>query len=42
METILETKLKFDKSKWKPVKFGDVIREPKESIKDPVAAKSNM
>lgn len=35
MEAILEKKLEFDKSEWKPVKFGDVVREPKESIKDP-------
>ncbi len=38
MEAILEKKLEFDKSEWKPVKFGDVIREPKESIKDPATA----
>lgn len=38
MEAILEKKLEFDKSEWKPVKFGDVVREPKESIKDPEKA----
>lgn len=27
-----------DKSDWMPVKFGDVVYEPKESVKDPVAA----
>ncbi|WP_289028602.1 restriction endonuclease subunit S [uncultured Paraglaciecola sp.] len=27
----------FDKSDWQKVKFGDVIFEPKESVKDPVA-----
>ncbi|WP_299152270.1 restriction endonuclease subunit S [uncultured Christiangramia sp.] len=38
MEAILEKKLEFEKSEWKPVKFGDVVREPKESIKDPESA----
>jgi len=27
-----------DKSDWTPVKFGDVVYEPKESVKDPAAA----
>ena len=27
-----------DKSDWMPVKFGDVVYEPKESVKDPAAA----
>lgn len=27
----------FDKSNWKKVKFGDVVFEPKESVKDPIA-----
>jgi len=27
-----------DKSDWTPVKFGDVVFEPKESVKDPIAA----
>jgi type I restriction enzyme, S subunit len=31
-------KFNIDKSSWIPVKFGDVVKEPKESIKDPVAA----
>lgn len=29
--------LSIDKSDWKTVKFGDVVFEPKESVKDPVA-----
>jgi type I restriction enzyme S subunit len=32
----LLTELKIDKSKWKPVRFGDVVFEPKETMKDPV------
>lgn len=38
MEAVLEKKLAIDKSNWKPVKFGNVVREPKESIKDPEKA----
>ncbi len=37
METILQKKLSIDKTKWTPVKFGEVVFEPKESSKDPVA-----
>lgn len=29
--------LKIDKSKWKPVKFGDIVAEPKEVCKDVIA-----
>ena len=36
METILQKKLSIDKTKWTPVKFGEVVFEPKESSKDPV------
>jgi type I restriction enzyme S subunit len=35
METMLEEKLAIDKTEWTPVKFGDVVFEPKESSKDP-------
>ena len=31
------TNFSIDKSDWKKVKFGDVVFEPKESVKDPVA-----
>ncbi|MCI5167152.1 MAG: hypothetical protein D3903_13915 [Candidatus Electrothrix sp. GM3_4] len=31
-------KLTFDKSDWMPVKFGDVVQEPKESVKNAAAA----
>ncbi|RFC55009.1 restriction endonuclease subunit S [Brumimicrobium aurantiacum] len=34
MEAVLENILSIDKSDWKPVKFGDVVFEPKESSKD--------
>lgn len=37
METMLSEKLSIDKSNWTPVKFGDVVFEPKESSKDPSA-----
>jgi len=37
MDTILQKKLSIDKTKWTPVKFGEVVFEPKESSKDPVA-----
>lgn len=37
METILQKKLSIDKTKWTAVKFGEVVFEPKESSKDPVA-----
>lgn len=35
METILQKKLSIDKTKWIPVKFEEVVFEPKESSKDP-------
>jgi len=35
METVIEEKLSIDKTNWTPVKFGDVVFEPKESTKDP-------
>ncbi|SFN53698.1 restriction endonuclease subunit S [Salegentibacter flavus] len=38
MEAILENELKLDKSSWQKVRFGDVVKEPKESVKDPVAS----
>jgi type I restriction enzyme S subunit len=34
METMIEEKLSIDKTNWTPVKFGDVVFEPKESSKD--------
>ena len=37
METMTEEKLSIDKTNWTPVKFGDVVFEPKESSKDPHA-----
>ena len=37
METMLEEKLSIDKTGWTPVKFGDVVFEPKESSKDPIS-----
>ena len=37
METILQELLSIDKANWAPVKFGDIVFEPKESTKDPVA-----
>ena len=37
MVTSLQEKLSIDKSNWTPVKFGDVVSEPKENSKDPVA-----
>jgi len=37
METMIEEKLSIDKSNWTPVKFGEVVFEPKESSKDPHA-----
>lgn len=37
METILKQKLDIDKSKWTLVKFGDVVFEPKETMKDIVS-----
>lgn len=36
MEEVLNKNIKIDKSNWQPVKFGDVVFEPKESTKDPV------
>ena len=37
MEAALEKKLSIDKTNWTPVKFGEVVFEPKESTKDPSA-----
>lgn len=37
METMIEEKLSINKTNWTPVKFGDVVFEPKESSKDPHA-----
>lgn len=36
METMLQEKLSLDKTSWIPVKFGDVVFEPKESTNNPV------
>lgn len=36
METMLQEKLALDKTSWTPVKFGDVVFEPKESTNNPV------
>lgn len=33
---VLDKKIEIDKSNWQPVKFGDVVFEPKESTKDPL------
>lgn len=38
MEVMTEKlELQLDKSNWTPVKFGDVVKEPKENCKDPIA-----
>lgn len=37
METILKQELNIDKTNWKLVKFGDVVFEPKETMKDIVS-----
>ena len=38
MEVMTEKlELQLDKSTWKTVKFGDVVKEPKENCKDPLA-----
>ncbi|WNJ19921.1 restriction endonuclease subunit S [Pontibacter sp. G13] len=37
METMIDEKLSIDKTNWTPVKFGDVVFEPKESSKNPHA-----
>lgn len=38
MEVMTEKlELQLDKSTWTPVKFGDVVKEPKENCKDPLA-----
>lgn len=37
METLIHEELSIDKRKWTPIKFGDVVFEPKESTKDPIA-----
>ncbi|MBO3098290.1 restriction endonuclease subunit S [Gelidibacter pelagius] len=37
METMISEQISIDKSDWTPVKFGDVVFEPKESSKDPKA-----
>lgn len=34
MDTILQNRLKIDKSNWSPVRLGDVVFEPKEMAKD--------
>lgn len=34
METVVKKKLKINKANWTPVKFGDVVFEPKENAKD--------
>jgi len=36
-ETMMEKQLNIDKSNWKPVKFGDVVEEKRESVTDPEA-----
>ena len=33
----MEKQLNIDKSNWKPVKFGDVVEEKRESVTDPEA-----
>jgi type I restriction enzyme S subunit len=33
---VLDKKIEIDKSNWQPIKFGDVVFEPKESTKDPI------
>jgi type I restriction enzyme S subunit len=37
MEALLQERLSIDKTNWTPVKFGEVVFEPKESTKDPIA-----
>ncbi|SDM66031.1 restriction endonuclease subunit S [Kriegella aquimaris] len=37
MEALLEERLSIDKTRWTLVKFGDVVFEPKESTKNPIA-----
>lgn len=37
MKTMIDEKLSIDKTNWTPIKFGDVVFEPKESSKDPHA-----
>lgn len=37
MQTTLQKDISLDKSNWAPVRFGDVVFEPKESTKDPIA-----
>lgn len=37
MEALLQERLSIDKTGWTLVKFGDVVFEPKESTKDPIA-----
>ena len=37
METMISEQISIDKSDWTPVKFGDIVFEPKESSKDPKA-----
>ena len=36
METQTKNQLSIDKRNWIPIKFGDVVFEPKETSKDPV------
>jgi type I restriction enzyme S subunit len=38
MELVAEVSLNLDKSDWELVKFGDVVQEPKESVKNPTEA----
>jgi type I restriction enzyme S subunit len=37
IEAVQDTILSIDKSNWSPVRFGDVVFEPKENSKDPIA-----
>lgn len=37
MEEVLNKKIEIDKTNWQLVKFGDVVFEPKESTKNPIA-----
>jgi len=38
MDDLILKNLSIDKSTWKQVRFGDIVEEPKESVKDSVAA----
>ena len=37
MEATLTKNLKIEKSNWIPVKFGDVVAEPRDTVKDIIA-----